>query len=158
MRKQIPNDLKECIEKNRESMYRLAYSYTRSREAALDVIQETVVHALEKAHTLRDPCKMKNWVFRILVNESVSWYRKNRRTVSLSEQDEVPLQDSTAEVTEALDVYRAVQALNPELKAVIILRYYEDMRLEDIAKITHTPLNTVKSRLRRGLDQIRKYL
>ncbi|MGX8701053.1 RNA polymerase sigma factor [Caproiciproducens sp.] len=158
MRKQIPDDLKECIEKNKESMYRLAYSYTKSREAALDVIQETVVHALEKAHTLRDPCKMKNWVFRILVNESVSWYRKNRRTVSLSEQDEVPLQDRTAEVTEALDVYRAVQALNPELKAVIILRYYEDMRLEDIAKITHTPLNTVKSRLRRGLDQIRKYL
>ncbi|TQI65405.1 sigma-70 family RNA polymerase sigma factor [Clostridium sp. KNHs216] len=158
MRKQIPDDLKECIEKNKESMYRLAYSYTKSREAALDVIQETVVHALEKAHTLRDPCKMKNWVFRILVNESVSWYRKNRRTVSLSEQDEVPLQDTTAEVAEALDVYRAVQALNPELKAVIILRYYEDMRLEDIAKITHTPLNTVKSRLRRGLDQIRKYL
>lgn len=158
MRKQIPDDLKECIEKNKESMYRLAYSYTKSREAALDVIQETVVHALEKAHTLRDPCKMKNWVFRILVNESVSWYRKNRRTVSLSEQDEVPLQDRTAEVAEALDVYRAVQALNPELKTVIILRYYEDMRLEDIAKITHTPLNTVKSRLRRGLDQIRKYL
>lgn len=158
MRKQIPDDLKECIEKNKESMYRLAYSYTKSREAALDVIQETVVHALEKVHTLRDPCKMKNWVFRILVNESVSWYRKNRRTVSLSEQDEVPLQDSTAEVAEALDVYRAVQALNPELKTIIILRYYEDMRLEDIAKITHTPLNTVKSRLRRGLDQVRKYL
>ncbi|MGX8702410.1 sigma-70 family RNA polymerase sigma factor [Caproiciproducens sp.] len=158
MRKQIPDDLKECIEKNKESMYRLAYSYTKSREVALDVIQETVVHALEKAHTLRDPCKMKNWVFRILVNESVSWYRKNRRTVSLSEQDEVPLQDRTAEIAEALDVYRAVQALNPELKTVIILRYYEDMRLEDIAKITHTPLNTVKSRLRRGLDQIRKYL
>ncbi len=158
MRGSIPDGLKECIEKNKESMYRLAYSYTKSREAALDIVQETVVRALEKVHTLRDPGSMKNWLFRILVNESVSWYRKNRRTVPLPGQDEPAAQDGTAEIAEALDVYRAVQRLGPELKTVVILRYYEDMRLEDIAKITHAPLNTVKSRLRRGLDQIRKYL
>lgn len=104
MRRPIPDDLKECIETNKESMYRLAYSYAKSREAALDIVQETVVHALEKVHTLRDPRSMKNWLFRILVNESVSWYRKNRRTEPLSGQDEAASQDGTAEIAEALDV------------------------------------------------------
>lgn len=152
------NDLKSCIEQNQESLYRLAYSYTGNREAALDVVQETAARSLEKFDTLRDPDHMKSWLFRVLVRTGLDWCRKNKRTVPLSEVPEPVSPDAADGLAETLDVYRAVQRLKPKLRTVIILRYYEDLKLDDIARITHVPLNTVKSRQRRGLQQIRQYL
>ena len=59
------------------------------------------------------------------------------------------------DIPEALDLYRAVQSLEPKLRTVIMLRFFEDMKLEEISKVTHTNLSTVKSRLYKGLHVLR---
>ena len=58
----------------------------------------------------------------------------------------------------ALDLYRAIGTLEPKLRTVIILRFFEDLKLEQIAKVTHTNLSTAKSRLYRGLGLLKAYL
>ena len=61
---------------NREKFYRLAFSYVRSQEAALDIVQNAVVKGLEHAESIREMAYIKTWFYRILVNESLS-YMKN---------------------------------------------------------------------------------
>lgn len=56
---------------------------------------------------------------------------------------------------ERLDLYRAVEGLEPKLRTIVMLRFYEDMKLEDIARVTGTNVNTVKSRLYKALDRLR---
>lgn len=146
----------EFIYENQASLYRLAYSYVRNREAALDIVQDTVVQAISHAASLRSAEAVKPWVYRILVNESRAYLKRNRRLILVEElpQAAAPEED----VGGRLDLYRAVQRLDPKYRIIVILRYYEDLKLEDIARATGVNLNTVKARLYRALDLLRKDL
>ena len=66
------------VRRNEESFYRIAYSYVRSREDALDIVQDSVEKGLRKLPTLRDPERIKPWFCRILVNESIDRLRRRR--------------------------------------------------------------------------------
>ena len=68
--------LTEYILAHQADFYRLAYSYVKDRDAALDVVQESIVKALTKAGSLREPAYVKTWFYRILVNESITWFRQ----------------------------------------------------------------------------------
>ena len=146
---------REYITQNQQAFYRLAYSYTKNSDAALDVVQDAIVKGIEKLHTLRNPAYMKTWFYRILVNEGLNDLR-GKKVVSLDEYAESPL--SAAEdrdVAQDVDLYNAVQRLEPKLRTVVILRFFEDMKLEDIASITGDPLSTVKSRLYKALKLLK---
>ena len=67
------------VRQNEAGFYRIAYSYVRSREDALDIVQDAVEKGLRKLPTLRDPARIKPWFCRILVNESIDPARPGRR-------------------------------------------------------------------------------
>lgn len=145
------------VENNQERFYRVAYTYVKSREDALDVIHDAIVKALQSYHTLRRPEYAKTWFYRILINECNSFLRKNRRLLSwedgLAQQAAENLFDIYKD--EYIDLYAAVEKLSPDMKTVVVLRFFEEMKLEEIAEITSTNLNTVKSRLRRALNYLK---
>lgn len=145
------------VENNQERFYRIAYTYVKSREDALDVIHDAIVKALQSYHTLRRPEYAKTWFYRILINECNSFLRKNRRLLSwedgLAQQASENLFDIYKD--EYIDLYAAVEKLSPDMKTVVVLRFFEEMKLEEIAEITSTNLNTVKSRLRRALNYLK---
>ena len=150
----IRQQLNAYIVSHQEDFYRLAFSYVKNRDAALDVVQESIVRALSKSDSLRQPEYLKTWFYRILLNESMNHYRRNKRLV--------PLEDSVADgpapagdPAERLDLYAAIDRLDPKEQAIIKLRFFEDMKLEEIARITGTNLNTVKSRLYKSLRKLR---
>ena len=58
--------------------YRLAFSYVKNQDAAMDVVQEAIVKALEKVDTLREPAYLKTWFYRILINEAMNHFRRSR--------------------------------------------------------------------------------
>ena len=136
--------------------YRLAFSYVKNRDAALDVVQESIVKALSKSDTLRETAYLKTWFYRILLNESMNYYRQNRRLVSLEDgglpETAAPQGDHAAR----LDLYAAIDRLDPKEQTVIRLRFFQDMKLEEIAQVTETNLNTVKSRLYKSLRRLRE--
>lgn len=146
----------DFIYENQASMYRLAFAYTHCREAALDIVQDTVVQALTHASSLKAAEAVKAWVFRILVNESLAYLRRNKRFILVEDLPEDLVEDE--DIGQKLDVYRAVGRLDPKLRTVVMLRFYEDMKLEEIARITGTNLNTVKSRLYTALSRLREDL
>ena len=144
------------ILENQENFYRLAYSYVHNREAALDVVQNAICKALEKCNTLRNPDALKTWLYRILVNEAIQHLRNTRREAELTDAVldrlvyEEPRYDGDG------GVYQQVLRLSEPMKTVIILRYYEDLTLKEIAEVTGTNLSTVKTRLYSGLQKLKK--
>lgn len=135
--------------------YRLAFSHVKNRDAALDVVQESIAKALSKCDSLREPSFMKTWFYRILINESMNYYRSNRRLVPFDEvEDNRAVTDR--DPGERLDLYAAIDRLSQAEQAIIRLRFFEDLKLEEIAQITNTNLNTVKSRLYKGLKRLRE--
>ena len=145
------------VENNQERFYRIAYTYVKSREDALDVIHDAIVKALQSYHTLRRPEYAKTWFYRILINECNSFLRKNRRLLSwedgLAQQASENLFDIYKD--EYIYLYAAVKKLSPDMKTVVVLRFFEEMKLEEIAEITSTNLDTVKSRMRRALNYLK---
>ena len=154
MEQSVCQQLSEYIVAHQEDFYRLAFSYVKNRDAALDVVQESIVKALARADTLRKPELLKSWFCRILLNESMNHYRRLRRLAPLEELPEpsAPAPDPA----ERLDLYDAIGRLGPKEQAVIRLRFFQDMKLEEIALATGTNLNTVKSRLYKSLRRLRE--
>ena len=144
----------EHITAHQTDHYRLAFSYVKNRDAALDVVQESIVKALTKIGSLREPAYLKTWFTRILLNESMNYYRRNRNLVPY---DEV-MADCPAPGPDPglrLDLYDAIDRLSPDEQAVIRLRFFQDLKLEEIAQATGANLNTVKTRLYKALKKLR---
>lgn len=146
----MTEELCDFIRENRESFYRLAYSYLKNRDDALDAVHDAIVTAIEKSATLRSAGAMRTWFYRILVNTCLMKLRRLGRE-TLCRWD---IPDATADVTDAetLDLMRAVAALEPKYRTVIVLRFFEDMSLREIAEVTGARLSTVKTRLYRALE------
>lgn len=88
MRQNVPDNrqlLVEHILDGQTDFYRLAMSYVKNRDAALDVVQEAIVKALSKVDTVREPAYLKTWFYRILINEAMNYFRRNRNLVSLED-------------------------------------------------------------------------
>ena len=155
MEQTVYQQLTDYLVAHQEDFYRLAFSYVKNRDAALDVVQESIVKALAKADTVRRPEYIKTWFYRILLNESMNHYRRTRRLVPL--EDAAPeAADPRGDPAERLDLYAAIGRLNLQEQTVIRLRFFQDMKLEEIARVTATNLNTVKSRLYKSLRKLRE--
>ena len=146
-------ELVALIQTNQERFYRIAYTYVKNREDALDLVHDAVVKALQSCPALKNPAYMRTWFYRILINESLSFLRKRKNVLSW---EEIPAQAAPdARQEEYIDLYAAIDKLPADLKTVVILRFFEDMKLEAIADITSANMNTAKSRLYRALKLLK---
>lgn len=148
----------EYIKDNQEKLYRIAFSYSKNEEAALDIVQEAITKALKNINKLREESYIKTWFYRILINEALQYIRKNKRILTCELEAIENKVDCNADLAEGLDIYKYVQNLNEKLKTVIILRFFEDMKIREIARITKTNESTVKSRLYKGLKELKRLI
>ncbi len=152
-------DIYDCtvqyIIENQNKFYRLAYSYVQEEQAALDVVQNAICRALEGCFGLKNPLALKTWFYRILVNESLQYLRKRKKETTLTEEHTATLTYSEPAFEEDKRAYEAVIQLPEAMKNVVLLHYYEDLTLKQIAEITDTPLSTVKTRLYSALKKLK---
>lgn len=144
----------EYVVAGQDYFYRLAYSHVRDREAAMDIVQESIAKALAKADSLREPAYIRTWFYRILANECMDHFRRNGKLVPFEEGFDRQLEE-VFDLGDKLDLYDAILKLEQSERMVIQLRFFEDMKLSEIAEVTDTNLNTVKSRLYGGLKKLR---
>ncbi|MCW0720537.1 sigma-70 family RNA polymerase sigma factor [Clostridioides difficile] len=139
---------------NKDSFYRIAYSYTKNEEDALDVVQEAMYKALYSAENIKEVNYIKTWFYKILVRTSIDFIRKNRKYNNMTDID---LIDETGEYDKYtdLDLRRALEELPIEYKSIIILRFFEDLKIEEVAIILDENVNTVKTRLYTALKKLK---
>ncbi|MDX5716188.1 sigma-70 family RNA polymerase sigma factor, partial [Clostridioides difficile] len=129
---------------NKDSFYRIAYSYTKNEEDALDVVQEAMYKALYSVENIKEVNYIKTWFYKILVRTSIDFIRKNCKYNNMTDID---LIDETGEYDKYtdLDLRRALEELPIEYKSIIILRFFEDLKIEEVAIILDENVNTVKT-------------
>lgn len=149
--------LANLIKENQVTLYRMAYSYVHNEEAAKDIVQDTILQAYKKLDTLKEDNYMKTWLIRILINQSLDTLRRQKR----KNEDTLEYQDNLSSTHDSSfyeysDLYHAVNQLDDKIRTVIVLRYFEEMKFEEIAKITDTNINTVKSQVYKGLTLLKE--
>ena len=149
------------LEKRRELLYRLAYSWCHNAALADDLVQDAMVKALKNARQLKDTAAIKGWLSKILAN---CWYdhlRRYRETVDL---DNMPYEEatSTGDVHEQQDIVSRVRAMIATLpvgqRQVITLVDLAGFSYVEIAKILDIPIGTVMSRISRARSALRTKL
>lgn len=145
--------IENYIVQNKEAHYRVAFSYVKNKEDALDVIQESIYKALRSVGKLENSQYIKTWFYRILINTALDFIRKNKR---ISYVDDIDLNSNIKDDTyKNFDLQNALDNLPTKYKTVIILRYFEDLKITDIADILEENVNTIKTRLYSGLKKLR---
>lgn len=139
-----------------DQYYRLAYSYTHNEADAYDIVQNGSYKALRGSNTLKNTEYAQTWVYRIMLNECFRSLKQPQHCSYDRMQDEMgkelmSIEDSNLDI----DLQRAIDALPEQDKAVVILRFFEEMKLEEIANILEENISTIKSRLYRSLKKLR---
>ena len=142
---------------NQTAMFRTARAIVSTDEDAEDAVQSAICTAFTKLDALRDPAKFKSWILRIVVNNCYDLCRKYRPITDLSEvQDFLPADDP--DPTERLSLWEAVLSLNPEMRSVVTLFYYDGFSIREISRTLGISDVAVKTRLSRSRKQLRLLL
>ena len=134
-------------------LFYVSWSVLGDREACADAVQNALLKAWAKRGSLRDAAKFKSWLVKIVLNESKALAVKPRHG-ELNDSMPAPGDDPEART----DVAAAVMRLDEKYRAPVILYYYEDIPVEQIADSLGLPKGTVVSRLSRAREQLRKEL
>ncbi|HVQ21972.1 MAG TPA: RNA polymerase sigma factor [Candidatus Saccharimonadia bacterium] len=139
-----------------------AWLMLRDADRATDAVQNALVRAWRDLPTLRDPDRFDAWLRRLLVNACIDEIRRLRRhhlDVDITDLSNPPsIADAASAIADRDQLERAFSRLEPEERAVIVLHHYLDLPLPEVAATLGIPLGTTKSRLYRGLKEMRAAL
>lgn len=143
---------------NQKKFYRLAYTYVRNENDALDIVQNAICSALEHYESIREISYIITWFYRVLVHESLNYVKKRSREIVSDELlcSETAYEEPGYGETEVF--FEELDRLPADTQNVIRLRFYEEMSLQEIAEVMELSVNTVKSKLYRGLKSLKEEL
>lgn len=136
-----------------QTLYRVSYAQLSQACDREDAVQECLYKAWKRQHQLRDERFMQTWVIRILINECHNIQRRNARMLPV---DEVPERVAPPDINGAL--HDALLTLPESLRLPILLYYIEGFSVKELAQILSLPQGTVKSRMRRGRQELHAML
>ncbi|MFA8439841.1 sigma-70 family RNA polymerase sigma factor [Pueribacillus sp. YX66] len=150
----------QLISSVRNKLYQTAFAYVRNEQDALDIYQDTIYQAYISLHTLKKPESFQSWIVKMSVFKSIDFIRKESRHFLADETvfQKLMSTDKMESLAHSLDLSEAFKLLDPQYKTIILLRYYHDLSVKDIAKIIGCPKGTVKSYLHRAKKQLKPIL
>ena len=131
--------------------YRVAAAITGDPRLAEDAAQEACVVVHGALRSLREPAAFDGWMYRIVVREATRIAKRHRAQPHAAER-------LAADDTTSIDIWRAMAALPPTLRAVVVLYYFDDVPADDIARVMRVSPVTVRTRLRRARERLRGIL
>ncbi len=150
------------IEQHGSVLFGTAYLMTRDRQMAEDAVQEALVKIWQHIGSLRNPAGLKAWLVRIVVNEVRQLARERTvATLTLEELPDPPADTQVAAIAGAEireDLARAVGMLPTDQREVVVLRFFSELTVPEIAEATGWRQGTVKSRLFRAMDKLGEIL
>lgn len=146
----------ELYHRYEEMIYRMAFIYTKNQEDALDIVQETAFKSFKFIRTLREPKFFKTWLIKITITCAIGLLNKRKVTtpVDISQLNNMHFSEDE-DILLSLTLQELMDNLAETEKSVILLRYYQDYTLNDIANILDIPLGTAKAILYRTLEKLR---
>lgn len=145
-----------------EALFRFGISLSKNENDACDLVQQTFVIWAEKGHSLKDPSKVKSWLFTSLYREFLRVRRKQQNS-SPTEDEQLEYLSEPAEVdfanrVDAANLLEILNDLDSVYREPLVLFYIEDLSYREISEILDVPLGTIMSRLSRGKSLLKTLL
>lgn len=147
------NEFYELMNGKKEMLYKIAFSYVRNEEDALDIVSETFYKAYISIGKLKNPEYLGTWSTRILINCSIDFLKKHKRETICEEVEDKKEENEFRD--DILDLKTAVYRLNYKYRTVIILKYFQDMSIGQISEVLSMPQGTVKTYIHKALSELR---
>lgn len=134
--------------------------YVQNEDDAVDIFQQSVIRAYEALPKLKELQHFTTWMTRIVINCSKTYINKTKHTQLTEPQhfDLYAAKEQSINVEEGIDLWGALTQLEEKYKTALLLRFYQDYAVKEIATILELPEGTVKSNIRRGLQRLRQLL
>jgi RNA polymerase sigma-70 factor (ECF subfamily) len=156
LRRGEPQVLAELLAQYGREIQAVAYLILRNRADAEDVLMDTLLAALDRGSSLRDQDAMRQWLLKIATNLALGRQRRFGRVTWL--QIAPDLAAPAIDATEHIALVQGLASLPIRSRAAVVLHYYADLPVADVAAVMGTSQNTVKSQLRTGLARLRELL
>ncbi|MDO5149828.1 MAG: sigma-70 family RNA polymerase sigma factor [Oscillospiraceae bacterium] len=143
----------QLVMKHKDSLFFTAKSILRNDADAEDAVCSAIMKAFESFGQLREQEYFKSWITRIVINEAYMICRKNRNLQSVEEMATEPSYNDYHD-----EMWEIVNSLDEEFRTVIIMFYYNDIPVKEIAEYLNIAPGTVKSRLNRGRQKLREMI
>jgi RNA polymerase sigma-70 factor, ECF subfamily len=148
----------ELVHTHQRRVFGIALRMLRSRAAAEDLVQEVFVRMVEAIGSFEGPSHLEAWLCRTTTNRAIDVLRRRPREACGIDIEALPDGREDGDPLFGLRLGRVMAALPPRTRAIIVLRFQEDLEADEIATALDMPLNTVKSQLRRALLLLRERL
>lgn len=163
----------ELVEMYQDKLYHMAYRMLYNRQEAEDVVQEVFLRVYRNLERYDDTMKFSTWIYRIATNLCIDRLRKRKAVYSLDAESSehegldgyamIPSDNRTPESELLLSdtqriIHQAIETLPAKYKSVMVLRYLEELSLQEIGDVLGMPVTTVKTRVHRGREFLRKKL
>lgn len=133
-------------------MYHIAKSLLYNDADCADAIQEAIVKAFSKLHTLKDDSYARTWLVRIVMNECYAIMRREKKIISL---EEYQMDEQAAEQKDYSDLYEAIFKLPEQMKLCVTLYYMEGYSVKEVAALLDTTESAVKNRLAKARGKLK---
>lgn len=159
LRNRRPETLAELLDAHGREIQAVAYLILRDRLLAEDVTIETLLTAFEKAGSIRDDTALRAWLLRVATNKALTVRRSSARIVDLSVvPDRAAPGDHASTTTDNVVLLAGLANLPVQMRAAVVLRYYADLPVEEVARALGKSPNTIKAQLQTALDRLRRSL
>lgn len=163
---QVKNGQLDCLavlfERYKKHLFNFFRLMGNTKEVSEDLVQETFMRVLASRSSYNSGNTFKSWLFGIARNTSVDHYRKHKKTTDHEELDESSIDDEKTIVSELEKQQKyslfdqALQSIPAELREIIVLSRYQQMKYEDIASMISCNLNTLKSRMTLAIKKLQE--
>jgi RNA polymerase sigma-70 factor (TIGR02954 family) len=136
-------------------LYKTALAYLEKNDEAIEAIQEVTFRAYQRIHTLREASYVKTWLIRIMINYCNDQLKKNKRMVL---GDELISMQGESVDHNGMELRDAMTGLDTRSREILILKYFHDLKIKEIADAMQRPEGTVKTWLNKALKALREKL
>ncbi len=156
LRRRRPETLADLLDAYGREIQTVAYLILRDRADAEDVTIETLLTAFERGGQIRDERALRAWLLRVATNQALGLKRTSERVVRLDTlPDRAGPDDFGTTSNTRLALLDGVAGLPPQIRAALVLRYYADLSVDEVAATLGKSPNTIKAQLQTALDRLR---
>lgn len=146
---------KNFISENLNRSYAFAYTLVKNPQDAEDIVHDSVVKGMKNIGRLKDTSKIKPWFYRIISNSAFTMLKRQNRILPVDDSILEQTLEEPAKDASNMNFQEMIAFLPPELRAVIVLRFFEDMTIKDAANVLEINENTAKTRLYKALKLLK---
>lgn len=159
LRRRRPETLGQLLEAYGRELQAVAYLILRDRLEAEDIVIETLLTAFERGGSIRDERALRAWLLRVATNHALGRRRRTARLVRLEvTPDAAGPRDLASDSSTRVTLLDGIDALPVQMRAAVVLRYYADLSVDEVATALGKSPNTIKAQLQTALDRLRAHL